>query len=237
MGKRQWGNPSMKGLSSASPKPSLCSHNRSPSTVVTQDVADFHVKWIRWGFFFNITFSYAFWILCMRLFSGLCLILSILLYPVILHVLGSAICEPGRGLPTAVWFPVSSSLLQTGLALGAWSLRGSFGLHLLSAGRSIHGPNDVSYFLSWIYCYNAGYTQKVWTLSFRKFFFYLRIFIRVISGHDSSCEHLLSKKEFKRKKTCYFLFDLKLLTWKILHIVWQCFSQIYVHYIIYLLGI
>lgn len=89
--------------------------------------------------FFNITFSYAFWILCMRLFSGLCLILSILLYPVILHVLGSAICEPGRGLPTAVWFPVSSSLLQTGLALGAWSLRGSFGLHLLSAGRSIHG--------------------------------------------------------------------------------------------------
>lgn len=139
MGKRQWGNPSMKGLSSASPKPSLCSHNRSPSTVVTQDVADFHVKWIRWGFFFNITFSYAFWILCMRLFSGLCLILSILLYPVILHVLGSAICEPGRGLPTAVWFPVSSSLLQTGLALGAWSLRGSFGLHLLSAGRSIHG--------------------------------------------------------------------------------------------------
>lgn len=87
--------------------------------------------------FFNITVSYAFWILCMHLFSGLRLILSILLYPVILHVLGSAICEPGRGLPTAVWLPVSSSLLQTGLALGAWSLRGSFGLHLLSAGRSI----------------------------------------------------------------------------------------------------
>lgn len=59
----------------------------------------------------------------------------------------------------------------------------------------------VSYFLSWIYCYNAGY--EVWTLSFRKFFFYLRIFIRVISGHDSSCEHLLSKNNWKEKNMLF----------------------------------
>lgn len=188
MGKRQWGSLSMRGLSSASPKPSLCSHNRSPSTVVTQDVADFHVKWS----------CYAFWILCMHLFSGLCLILSILLYPVILHVLGSAICEPGRGLPTAVWLPVSSSLLQTGLALGAWSLRGSFGLHLLSSGRSIRGVQWWRLAMSFlIFCheYTATMldTRSEHSVS-ESFFFYLRIFIRVISGHDSSCEHLLSKK-------------------------------------------
>lgn len=192
MGKRQWGSLSMRGLSSASPKPSLCSHNRSPSTVVTHTrCCWFSCKIDQMRLFFNITVSYALWILCMHLFSGLRLILSILLYPVILHVLGSAICEPGRGLPTAVWLPVSSSLLQKGLALGAWSLQGSFGLHLLSAGRSIRRVQWWRLVMSFlIFCHEYTATMLdtrfvlFWTRSFRKFFFYLRIFIRVISGHD-----------------------------------------------------
>lgn len=144
----------MRGPWSASPKPSTCSHNRCQthkdvSRRETHFFLDFYLDTVS-SVAKNIQMSCDDFT-CERSVS-VHQYLSCLGF-----FLDSAVREPGGGLPAAVWLPVSSRLLQTGLSPGAWRLRWTFDLHLLSPGQCLQNVDLVVMYKDKIW-------QQIWKL-------------------------------------------------------------------------